>query len=311
MRPGCVLLALFVLGCADSRRSLFDLLESRQSYGVRAPPFERLLSGAIGFNSYILDAVESFGPGSYQWSGDGVTREIYYQGSLIAQPYGKDLCHCVGATLQVYISAFEAWDKQRGGNSGSLGGLTVSQVKELKQVWFVATDAEQGSQAALSDFHLGAALTSWSDAQPGDLVQFWRNNGSGHSAIFGQWKTSGTQTVGLTYFSCQSGGPGYKTESIGSGSSDIDASRVYLGHPWEPFEGGPPEGGTAIEASAGDATPEPVQDGQPLSVDGQVEEGDESGGCGCTTMSRASPGSSALPLLLILALVLLLARRAF
>jgi len=148
-----------------------ERLRAEEPYGRPFVPDGRAPFAATGFNAFIMKAATDFGAASYLWQGDGVTRTITYQGSVIAKPYAAGKCHCVGGSFQVYLSAFEAWDQQYGGSSGSLRGLTVDQVKELKQVWYVATSATEGSQAALAKLGLGSAVSGTSAAQQGDPAQ--------------------------------------------------------------------------------------------------------------------------------------------
>lgn len=283
------------LGCAPMDGGPLPLdprLRSDEAYGVPVSP-SRGTFGATGFNAFIMAAAQGFGQAGYLWEGDGVTRDIYYQGTLIASPYAADKCHCVGATFQVYMTAFEAWDKQYAGSSGDLRGLTPAQVKQLKKIWFVATSDESGAQGALASLGLGTKVATLAQAQQGDPVQIWRNNGSGHSVIFDSWKMDGGQITGITYFSCNSGGPGFATETVGSGTKDVTLSRIYVGHPLPPSDlpdlgpPPPPDGPVTADTTAvreGGPTadlPTPAGDGQPY-----LERPEE--GCGCTVATAPS-----------------------
>ena len=259
--PGVLLLAA---ACGPGDEVIpSSLLHDEQGYGVRtvARPCK-----ASGFNAYVMDAANSFGKASYLWKGDGVTRKIYYQGSLLLKPYAPGVCYCVGATFQVYISAFEAWDKKHG-SKGSLGGLSVAQVKKFRATWYVATSKLTGVQAALVDHQLGQAITKRAEARPGDFVQFWRNNKSGHSAVFTGWKYSNGKINGITYFSCQGGGAGHATETIGAGSKQIDPQRIHLGraaYPGPmPTDAGPPPKKDSKPPPKKDSKPPPKKDSKP------------------------------------------------
>lgn len=248
--PGC--------GAAPDEPIPDERLRADEHYGVPVEAASgREPFAATGFNAFIVNAAKSFGPGSYLWQGDGVTKTVSYQGTTIAKPYAAGKCMCVGATFQVYMTAFEAWDAQHG-KTGSLRGLSVAQVKQLKSIWYVATSALEGSQAALVKLGLGSAVAVLDQAQPGDPVQFWRQNGSGHSVIFDSWVKTGGTITGLTYFSCNSGGPGYVTEPVGTGSKEIDVARIHVGHPLPPVEvpdAGAPEAQPREAAVTADAAP--------------------------------------------------------
>jgi MYXO-CTERM domain-containing protein len=301
-------LATLASACAPdpTEVALDDRLRGDEVYGTAMRVEGRSPSTASGFNAFILGAAKSFGPGAYLWEGDGVTRAITYQGTTIAKPYSPEKCHCVGATFQVYMTAFEAWDKQYGKSSGSLKGLSVAQVQQLKQIWYVATPALEGSQAALSSLGLGAAVKSLGQAQQGDLAQIWRNNGSGHSVMFDSWVLDAGKIVGINYFSCQGGGPAFVSEVVGTGTKEVDAGRIYVGHPFPPVDMPAEDGGgdtarrdEGPRADGADARRVDMPPGD-LALEPRVE----SQGCGCS--SAPSTGSG---LLLGLAVVALLACR--
>ena len=210
---------------------------------------------ATGFSAHVMDAVKNFGAASYLWKGYGVTRTITYKSKVLATPYKiagdpKDYCYCVGATFQIYMTAFENWDKQNG-NTGDLKGLSASQAETLRKIWYIV-DAkyEKGAAEALTSNGLGQAIPKWSDARTGDFVQFWRHNKSGHSAVFSGWKYTGSTITGITYFSCQGSGAGYASETIGSGAKQIDASRLYISRASYPGATKPDSGGVKPDSGA-------------------------------------------------------------
>src|SRR5690606_9506153 len=64
---------------------------------------------------------------------------------------------------------------------------------------------------ALVSEGLGVEVTSLSDAKPGDFVQLWRNNKTGHSGIFQNWITNDkNDIIGIRYFQVSK-----KTHGIG------------------------------------------------------------------------------------------------
>jgi MYXO-CTERM domain-containing protein len=312
MRAWLLVLLLVAVGCSGEPDAppLNPLLRAAERYGTPlASGGERHPFTAQGFNAYIISAAKAFGQADYLWEGDGVTRKIYYQGALIAQPYAAGKCHCVGATFQVYMTAFEAWDKTYGGSAGSLKGLTVAQVKKMRQIWYVATSDEAGSAAALPAYGLGAKVSDGSKARQGDVVQLWRNNGSGHSVIFDHWVVSGGKTTGIAYFSCQSSGPGFVSEVIGTGTKEVDAKRIYIGHPAPPVtppDGAPPADGSAASDATGEQDraeagrtdlPPPLGDSAPTQEPSDA-------GCSCRAGGQARSGGVLLLALAVLALAL-------
>lgn len=283
---------------------------------------------ASGFSVHVLDACAAFPKNtSYLWQGDGVTRDLFYQGTRVATPYAPNVCHCVGATFQIYLTAFENWTQQ-GGGDGTLGGLSVADVKKLRQIWYVATAAEEGAQAGLVAYGLGQAI-ALDDAQPGDFVQLWRNNGSGHAVVFDGWQRDANQQItGIRYFGCNSGGPGYQTEPVGSGTKDVIESRIYIGRANYPGSL-PPDAGAPLAdvgtmpsadsaSPAPDAGPTPALDASSPRLDRGTSAGADAAapappaksqelGGGCAIAATDSRGLAGLLLAL---LALLVSRRA-
>jgi MYXO-CTERM domain-containing protein len=328
IRITSTLLVLLLAACSpEPRLRPSAALEDQLGYGLPSGPVGSLRQAqASGFARYVLDAVASFGGGTYQWKGDGVTRELRYQGSVIATPYGANLCHCVGATIQVYVSAFEAYDAAVNGSSGSLAGLSLADVKQLKKLWYVATPAEEGVQIALKTYALGTVVTNKELAKPGDFAQIWRNSGSGHSVVFDSWQRDGSGAIsGIRYFSCNSGGPGFQTEPIGSGSKDVVSSRIYIvraSYPGPapqadagaggdtqaplPVDLGAPSADSAAVTPADAGSPQPDLAGSAPNADlGPSQRAHNSDGCAVASTGNAE----ALPLGLLLLALALVARR--
>lgn len=279
---------------------------------------------ASGFSVHVLDACAAFPKNtSYLWQGDGVTRDLFYQGTRVATPYAPNVCHCVGATFQIYLTAFENWTQQ-GGGDGTLAGLGVADVKKLRQIWYVATAAEEGAQAGLVTYGLGQAV-ALDDAQPGDFVQLWRNNGSGHAVVFDGWQRDANQQItGIRYFGCNSAGPGYQTEPVGSGTKDVIKSRIYLGRASYPGPLPPDAGAPAADlnttpspdsVSATEVGPTPALDASSPALDRGTSAGRDAAasappaksselGGGCA-IAATNPSDLAGLLLALLALLML------
>lgn len=85
----------------------------------------------------------------------------------------------------------------------------------------------------------GAEVTDPADVRPGDIVRFWRYNGSGHNAVLVDWlKDDRGDIVGLTYWSTPSSpdGIGYHAEHFGTGGSDIDPAYFFRGRVRDPAD---------------------------------------------------------------------------
>jgi len=198
------------------------------------------------FTELMVDILESYptdGSYGYWWPSDsygwlGTTQDIYYLDERVAEGDPDNQSYCVGLTWEVFMRAFQEADAMTGG-SGSLNGMSVDDLTEFRIDWFIRDLWGDGNVDALENYGIGERVTSLEDARPGDIVQFWRNSGSGHNNIFVEWVRDGDQEiVGLTYWSTQGStdGIGYNTEYIGSGSSDINPSYVFLARPYMPVD---------------------------------------------------------------------------
>lgn len=190
---------------------------------------------------YPTDSTISYWwPKGVDWSGS--TRDISYRGELVADDGGVSNCFCVGMTWEVYLRAWLEVDAERGGDGSDLNGLSAADVFELRDDWFVREVDGPGAAYALDRWGLGVEVESFDDWRPGDFVQFWRTNGSGHNVIFVDWLTDakGNKT-GISYWSCNgtssTDGPGYNEEYFGTFSGAIDpalatAGRAALPEDW-------------------------------------------------------------------------------
>ena len=134
------------------------------------------------------------------------------------------------------MRAFDQADRMTGGD-GSLNGMTEDDLDDFRVLWFIVNINGDENVDALEDYGLGERVTDLEDAQPGDVVQFWRNSGSGHNNIFIEWERSGSgDIIGLTYWSTQGStdGIGYNTEYFGASGSTINPSYVFIARPYMP-----------------------------------------------------------------------------
>lgn len=190
-------------------------------------------------NKYVMRVVKSFptdGTCKYWWPKnggyDGATRDVYFMGKKVMRgdPEKKNRCYCCGLTLQVFYETLNEY--VRDGHTLPSSFPLPEKAKDFQHLWFCPELKSPGPVLALEKYGLGHRVTNLNDAQPGDFVQFWRNNGSGHSVIFISWdsNTSGTIT-GLNYWSTQkaTNGIGYRTEKIGTGSRDINKDLIFIG----------------------------------------------------------------------------------
>jgi hypothetical protein len=136
-------------------------------------------------NKFILEAIEKLN--AYQGKGylwpsniDGSIGDVMYKDKVILHGNSFNHTYCCGLTLQAYIMACNAAGKDLG---------SYGDVMKIRSTWFIASAVKdpvhenKGPVDALVPRGFGIEVPL-AEAQPGDLVQLWRKNGSGHSVIF-------------------------------------------------------------------------------------------------------------------------------
>ncbi len=176
----------------------------------------------VEFNNWFITELESYprdGSYPYEWSGNGVTHNIYYQGTLIlADNQTGNRCYCSGITYEVFMDAYATYNTAKGFND--IYGMTPAQANTFRQEWYGWNDV-RCSVAAITKYKCGYQIPynqKWK-MKPGDDVQLWRTSGSGHSVIFIDWVRDAQQNItGIRYWSTQSStnGINYNTESFSS-----------------------------------------------------------------------------------------------
>ncbi len=165
--------------------------------------------------------------GSYVWTnGSGVPRDIHYDGELILKAQEKGT-YCSGFTFCVAMEAAQ--------ERGLLKGKTAEAVRQFQKEWYGSTKEAAERQCALAVEHLGIGreVKSLADAQPGDFMQIWRTNKTGHSVLFLDWVREGEQVVGIKYRSSQKSTDGvgdrveYFADAPGHGGK-VDRKRTYV-----------------------------------------------------------------------------------
>lgn len=209
-----------------------SLLSLLALLGALSPP----LAASEPLGQRIMHLVESYPTGAahpYRWvpgtHTDGTSRDLFFRGVPLAVNDGDPAVHCAGLTFEVWWQALEA--------AGPPGWLSPEQVLALKERWYVRDGGEQGMVAALVDLGLGLRVSDWRELQPGDLIQFWRNSGKGHSAVFVDHRRDSTGAPrSMVYWSAQasSEGIGRRYVSIGEAEHQINPSRMYAVRPIRP-----------------------------------------------------------------------------
>ena len=188
-------------------------------------------------NAHVVAVLQDYpldGRTPYAWQAgehlDGVTRALTWQGTPVAAPSPAGAVHCSGITFEVYLQALE---RAQGGQSG----LSPAALLALKESWYVRDGGRAGPAGALVAAGLGEAVERVEDLLPGDIVQFWRNSGRGHSAIVTghTYRRSGS-VRGIEFWSAQSssGGLGRRFVSVGPAEHQIAPGQLFAVRPTLP-----------------------------------------------------------------------------
>ena len=194
------------------------------------------------FNDLVVEILESYptdGSYAYYWpqSGGwlGNPHDIYYINQLYAEGDPQLRSYCVGLTFEVFMSAMTDMI----GNS-DINGMSMSELDEFRIDWYVRELYGAGPADAVDNYGIGSLVSQWSDIQAGDFIQFWRNSGSGHNAIFIDWEYDiNDNIIGFVYWSTQGStdGIGYNSEYFNDEDNPVDpnhfyATRVHMPEDW-------------------------------------------------------------------------------
>lgn len=203
-----------------------------------------------GFNAEILAQVEAL---HRERKGLGYDIDSYFTRSLDYGPSGKirannpPLTMCVAAVTEVIVCALTGWYAATG-KRGPFNKLPIDSWSRgtkasIRAHIFMYEDVKSnGTAHALDRFGIGRQL-AFEDLQPGDFVNFNRENGSGHACVFLGYldaagrdvSTHGPAVVGFRYFSAQGkgsaeGGLGYRLAFFaGKGPTSLPGKRLDRG----------------------------------------------------------------------------------
>lgn len=187
-------------------------------------------------NAHVLRTIGAYptdGTHDYWWpkdgTYDGTTCDLEYAGAVVARGEAKKRTYCCGLTFEVWLRACEAAAKKAGKKELKIGELDAAALRKLKSDWYVATGKREGPVDALVPRGLGRRIERPADARPGDFVQLWRKNGSGHSVIFIAWEREAGKIVGIRYWSTQPAtkGIGVRIERF-DGEKGVKPEEIYI-----------------------------------------------------------------------------------
>jgi len=163
----------------------------------------------------LMGTYPTDGTHKYHWVNgfDGVTHDLVYKGEVVAKSEAEKRTYCCGLTFELFFRTAVASEIDLG---------TISDVRRLKREWFVSTGKRKGPVDALVP-KLGIEV-KLEEALPGDFMQIWRKNGSGHSVVFVSHEGNK-----LTYWSTQpaTNGIGVRTESLDLASKN-PVTEIYI-----------------------------------------------------------------------------------
>ncbi|NUM53354.1 MAG: hypothetical protein HUU46_06905 [Candidatus Hydrogenedentes bacterium] len=199
--------------------------------GAESPP----LPDADAFAQCVLTVSASYptdGTNAYYWPKQGewkgVTRDVFYNGELVAKGDEQGRCHCSGITWEVFMRAIEEYNRTH--NPKALHTWTVEDIKQFQFLWFGSDGNKRCIHNAVLTYGIGTEIKEPADARPGDFVQFWRGNGSGHSCIFQEWvRDDAGNITHLKYWSAQkkTNGISFNMETVGD-PKGIILDQVYI-----------------------------------------------------------------------------------
>jgi hypothetical protein len=151
-----------------------------------------------GDDADVLKIARAFKDGGgYKWEGgSGVPAAIEFDGATIL-PAQADGTYCSGFTFAVAMRTAAA--------RSLLDGKSVDDVRRFQKQWYGSTKEAAEKQCALAVEVLGVGreVRSLDDARPGDFVQLWRTNKSGHSVVLVAPIRESGRLIGLRYRSSQ------------------------------------------------------------------------------------------------------------
>lgn len=182
----------------------------------------------VELNADVLEDARAIPDGGgYVWAGEsGSPREIRHGDELIVKAQAKG-SYCSGFTFCVAMETA----RQR----GLLRGKDPAAVRDFQKQWYGSTKeaAERQCALAVETLGIGKEVKPMKAGRPGDFVQIWRTNKSGHSVMLLGWVRDGREIVGIRYRSSQKStdGVGDRTEyfaDVPGHDGKVDRSRVYV-----------------------------------------------------------------------------------
>jgi hypothetical protein len=157
---------------------------------------------------------------------DGCTTDVVVGGKTVMKGEPGARTFCCGLTLEVFY--------KYAASKPAVAAQLASNPGKFKGDWFCHNINSPGPLDALSSAKLGKKVTNLEEALPGDFVQLWRNDKSGHSVMFVNWlRDASGKRIGLQYWSTQTStnGIGFSSEAFGNAPKQINIEHFSLTRP--------------------------------------------------------------------------------
>jgi hypothetical protein len=175
------------------------------------------------FNSEILEISNQFNEGGYKLNGTGMPRDVLYGDEIFLEK-------CEQGTFCSSFTFFVAYELIR--NYKLIEFSNKDSLHMFQMEWYGSTPKSKETQCLYAMANKGICKKiSRTQALPGDFVQFWRNNRTGHSVIFLAWvRDNKGEIIGINYRSSQkvTNGIGDRTEYFGKEKKEINKKRIYI-----------------------------------------------------------------------------------
>ncbi len=239
---------------------------------IRFTPLATLcpMDPETGFNGYVVEAINDWnvfprdGTYPYCWTGDcggpwGQIHDGYYAGDLVF--VGGEDCFCSGHTLELFLRAFDLFLQDNDlpdttlfthdANKLTLDDLYLGEFYQYWQGWGVTDYASAADALVWEGIGVELLEEDWPEVRPGDFVNIWRTNGSGHSVIFVNWIEEDGLVVGFRYYGCNTSGdrcpdpddpandrgisgPSFDEEYFEWAGGDVIPELLFIGRPFLP-----------------------------------------------------------------------------
>lgn len=246
-RPSAAHLALALFAAAVAAALASYVLGVRDSGPLaKAAPPQPLNKWILAVaDTYTTGGEYKFLPPKEKKASRGVTRDLYYQGVRVAQGEPDRRCYCSGIVLETYMRACEEYAREHfGGTKYALHTVVAPEFTVFLKAFYGAGGGTRRTHVdALISRGLGEEIVDLDKAEPGDLVQIWSNNGTGHAAVFKGWERDDRGVrAAIRYWSVQAfQGIGEKQQKIGEYENDVDPNRIWIVRPYAPLLAGSPD----------------------------------------------------------------------